>query len=41
MNLAQVCEGVSVGLKAEFGIEVEPDKERGKEDEEQGYYHDD
>jgi hypothetical protein len=39
MNLAQVCERVSVSLKAEFGIEVEADEERGKEDEEQGYYH--
>ena len=34
MNLAQVSEGVSVGLKAEFGIEVEPNEERGKEEEE-------
>jgi len=31
MDLAQVCEGVSVGLKAELGIEVEPDEERDKE----------
>jgi hypothetical protein len=34
VNLAQVSEGVSVGLKAEFGIEVEPNEERGKEEEE-------
>ena len=32
--LAQVSEGVSVGLKAEFGIEVEANEVRGREEEE-------